>query len=215
MFNSEHIVQSGGLAAVTLIIFAESGLLIGLILPGDSLLLAAGVFAGRGKLPIDWLVGLVVVAAILGYQVGYVFGERIGPRLFKHSDGVLFRKEYVAKIETFFKKYGAATVTLARFIAHVRTLVSIVAGASRMDKRRYFFYNVIGAVLWGAGLTLLGYWLGSSVPNVDHYIIPAILISLVIIYSFTFWQLLKNPSRRRNLRQGLKEDWNYFFKRKS
>ncbi len=214
MLNSEHIIQSGGLLAIGFIIFAESGLLIGLILPGDSLLLAAGVFAGRGKLPIDWLVSLVVVAAIVGYQVGYVFGERIGPRVFKRSDGFLFRKEYVNRIEKFFDKYGAATVILARFIAHVRTLVSIVAGASRMDKRRYFVYNVIGAVLWGAGLTLLGYWLGSSVPNVDHYIIPAILISLVVIYSFTFWQLLKNPSRRRNLRQGLKEDWNYFFKRK-
>ncbi len=211
MFNAEHIVQVGGLLAVTLIVFAESGLLIGLILPGDSLLLAAGVFAGRGKLPIVWLVALVIIAAIIGYEVGYEFGKKIGPRLFKRNDGFLFREEYMGRTEKFFKKYGPATVVLARFVAHVRTLLSIIAGASSMDRRQYFIYNVTGSVLWGGGLTLLGYWLGSRVPNVDKYIIISVVVTLGALYAFTLWQLLKNPARRRNLRTGLKEDYRYFF----
>lgn len=214
MFNSEHIVQTGGLLAVSLMIFAESGLLIGIILPGDSLLLAAGLFAGRGKLPIVWLIALVILAAIIGYEVGYSFGKKIGPNLFKRKDGFLFREEYISRTEKFFDKYGPITVVGARFIAHVRTLVSLIAGASSMNRRRYFVYNVIGAVLWGGGLTLLGYWLGSNVPNIDTYIIPGVIVTLAILYAFTIWQLTKTPERRRNLRKGLKEDWNYFFKRK-
>lgn len=211
MFNAEHIVQVGGLLAVTLIVFAESGLLIGLVLPGDSLLLAAGVFAGRGKLPIVWLVVLVIIAAIIGYEVGYEFGKKIGPRLFKRKDGFLFREEYMGRTEKFFNKYGPLTVVLARFVAHVRTLLSIIAGASSMDRRRYFIYNVTGSVLWGGGLTLLGYWLGSRVPNIDKYIIISVVASLGALYAFTLWQLLKSPARRRNLRSGLKEDYQYFF----
>jgi membrane-associated protein len=211
MFNVEHILQAGGLLAVALIVFAESGLLIGLILPGDSLLLAAGVFAGRGRLPIEWLIPLVIIAAIIGYEVGYEFGKKIGPKMFKRKNGFLFREEYMGRTEKFFNKYGPFTVVLARFVAHVRTLVSIIAGASNMDRRRYFIYNVIGSVLWGGGLILVGYWLGSRVPNVDKYIIISVIITLAALYGFTLWQLLKNPERRRNLKTGLKEDYDYFF----
>lgn len=213
MFDAQHIVETGGLLVVTLMIFAESGLLIGIILPGDSLLIAAGLLAGRGRLPIDWLVVLVVIAAIVGYEVGYEFGKRIGPNLFKRKDGFLFREEYIGRTEKFFAKYGPITVVAARFIAHVRTLVSLIAGASNMNRRRYFIYNVIGAVLWGAGLTLLGYWLGTNVPNIDNYIIPVVLITLVVLYGFTLWQLTKTPERRRKLKRGVREDWNYFFGR--
>ena len=215
MFNSEHIVQTGGLLVVSLMIFAESGLLVGIILPGDSLLLAAGVFAGKGKLPIVWLIALVIISAIIGYEVGYSIGRRIGPRLFKRNDGFLFRKEYIDRTRVFFEKYGLATMVLARFIANVRTIVSAVAGASRMNRGRYFLYNVIGAILWGGGVTLLGYWLGANVPNIDKYIIPAVIVALIILYAFTLWQLTKSPERRRNLKKGLREDWNYFFRRKS
>jgi membrane-associated protein len=213
MFNTETIVQTGGLLAVTLIIFAESGLLIGIILPGDSLLLAAGVIAGRGNLPIHWLIFLVIIAAIIGYEVGYMFGKRLGPGLFKRKDGFLFKEEYLAKTENFFNKYGPVTVVLARFVAHVRTLVSLIAGASNMDRRKYFIYNVIGAVLWGGGLTLLGYYLGSRVPNVDHYIIPVVLATLVVLYGITLWHLTKTAEKRKALKTGLRQDWDYFFGR--
>ena len=165
VLNVDNIVQTGGLLVIGLMIFAESGLLIGIILPGDSLLLAAGVFAGKGRLPIGWLLPIVIIAAIIGYEVGYGIGKRIGPRLFKRSDGFLFRKEYIAKTETFFHKYGAATIILARFVANVRTLVSAIAGASLMNRRNYFIYNVIGAVVWGGGVTLLGTGWATTYPT--------------------------------------------------
>src|SRR4051812_16292359 len=138
MFDVNHIIEVGGLLIVTLIIFAESGILLGIILPGDSLLIAAGVFAGRGKLPIELLLPMVIAAAIVGYEVGYVFGKRIGPGLFKRKDGFLFKEEYLGRTEEFFNKYGPVTVVAARFIAHVRTLVSLIAGASNMNRRKYF-----------------------------------------------------------------------------
>jgi membrane-associated protein len=215
VLNADNIVQTGGLLAIALMIFAESGLLVGIILPGDSLLLAAGVFAGKGKLPIAWLIVLVIIAAIIGYEVGYSIGRKIGPKLFKRSDGFLFREEYIGRTAKFFTKYGAATIILARFIANVRTLVSAIAGASNMNRRNYFIYNVIGAVLWGGGVTLLGYWLGTNVPNIDKYIIPLVLIALALMYAVTIWQLTKSPERRRNLKKGLREDWNYFFKHRT
>jgi membrane-associated protein len=214
MFDVNHIIQAGGLLIVTLIIFAESGILLGIILPGDSLLIAAGVFAGRGKLPIELLLPLVIAAAIVGYEVGYIFGKRIGPGLFKRKDGFLFKEEYLGRTEEFFNKYGPVTVVAARFIAHVRTLVSLIAGASNMNRRKYFLYNVIGAFLWAGGLTLLGYWLGSRVPNIDKYIIPVVILTLLILYAFTIWQLAKTPARRKALKKGLREDWDYFFKSK-
>ncbi len=215
MFNVDEIIRTGGLLVIALMIFAESGLLIGIILPGDSLLLAAGVFAGRGKLPIEWLLPMVIIAAILGYEVGYTIGQRIGPRLFKRKDGFLFREEYITKTEQFFGKYGAVTLVLARFVANVRTLVSAIAGASNMNRRKYTTYNIIGAVLWGGGVTLLGYWLGANVPNIDKLIIPAVIIALVIVYAITLWHVARTPEKRRNLKKGLAEDFNYFFRNKN
>jgi membrane-associated protein len=219
MFNVSHLLQTSseiiGLVLVTAMIFAESGLLLGIVLPGDSLLLAAGVFAGKGKLPIGWLIVLVVLAAIIGYEVGYHIGRRIGPRLFKRDDGFLFRKEYIDRTRSFLEKYGFATVVLGRFIANVRTIISAVAGAGQMNRQRYFLYNVIGAILWGAGVTLLGYWLGSNVPDIDKYIIPLVIAALLILYAVTVWQLTKSPERRRKLKKGLKEDWDYFFGQKN
>ncbi|MBX4197265.1 DedA family protein [Candidatus Saccharibacteria bacterium] len=206
------IVQTGGILAVAAIIFAESGLLIGFFLPGDTLLLTAGLFAGQGKIPILWLIISVVLAAIIGYQVGYIFGERIGPKLFKRKDGILLREDYIERTNKFFDKYGAVTVVAARFIAHVRTFVSVIAGAGHMNKRAFLTYNIIGAVLWGSGLTLIGYWLGSNVSNVDQYFFPVVIGGLIAIYMVTFWGLAKNPQRRAAFKKGLKEDFDYFFR---
>jgi len=214
MFDVHSIVQTGGILAVAAIIFAESGLLIGFFLPGDTLLLTAGLFAGQGKIPLIPLLICVILAAIIGYQVGYLFGKRAGPKLFKRKSGILLREDYIERTEEYFKKYGAATIIAARFIAHVRTFVSVIAGAGRMDKRAYFITNVIGAVLWGGSITLLGYWLGSSVSNVDRYFFPVIVIGLVLIYIVTLWGLAKSPQRRAALRKGIREDWDYFFHHK-
>jgi membrane-associated protein len=214
VFDVDTIIRTGGLLAIAAIVFAESGILIGLVLPGDSLLIAAGLFAADGKLPIEWLIPIVIVAAIVGYEVGYVFGERVGPKIFKRKGGFLFREEYMGRTEKFFEKYGAITVLGARFIAHVRTLVSVIAGASHMDRRKYTFFNIVGAILWGGGLTFLSYWLGTRVSNIDRYVIPVVLASLIILYSFTIWKLAQTPEKRRNLKKGLKEDWDYFVRHK-
>ena len=215
MFDVHTIVQTGGLLAVAAIIFAESGILLGLILPGDTLLLTAGLFAGQGKLPIVWLVATVIFSAVAGYEVGYIFGSRVGPKVFKRKDGILFREEYVDRTRGYFEKYGPATIVLARFIAHIRTLVSIIAGTGEMNRRTYFIYNVIGAVLWGGGITMLGYWLGSRVPNVDKYFFPVIIAGLIAIYIVVLWGLLKDPRRRHGLKKGLKEDFDYFIRGKN
>lgn len=215
ILDVDTIIQTGGLIAICLIIFAECGLLVGLLFPGDSLLLAAGLFAAQGKLPIFWLVVSVVLASIVGYQVGYAFGERLGPKMFKRKEGVLFRKEYIEKTRYFFERYGKITIVLARFIAHVRTFVSLIAGAGHMDKRSYLIYNIIGGILWGAGLTLLGYGLGTTVPNIDDFFVPALLVFFVLFYSVIIWGLLKSPARRRNLWSGLKSDLRYIFGRET
>lgn len=214
MFDVNDIIRTGGLLAIAAIVFAESGLLIGIILPGDSLLIAAGLFAADGKLPIGWLVPLVIVSAFIGYEVGYSFGEKAGPKIFKRKNGFLFREEYISSTEKFFDKYGPITVLAARFVAHVRTLVSVIAGASHMRRRKYTFYNVIGAVLWGGGVTLLSYWLGTRIPDIDRYVIPGVIICLLLLYGFTIWKLAQTPAKRRRLVQGVKEDWDYFFRHK-
>jgi membrane-associated protein len=214
MLNVNDIIQAGGLLAVGFIIFAESGLLIGFFLPGDTLLLAAGLFASQGKLPLGWLLITVILAAVIGYQVGYKIGEKAGPKVFKRKGGILFREDYVERTNLFLAKYGGATVVAARFIAHVRTFVSVIAGAGRMNKREYLIYNILGATLWGAGITLLGYLLGNTVPNIDKYFLPFIIIALVIIYIAAFWGLAKDPARRRAFRQGIQEDIDFFFRHK-
>ncbi len=211
VFDVDMIIKTGGILAITLIVFAECGLLVGIVLPGDSLLLAAGVFAGRGHLPLDWLIVMVVLASIVGYEVGYSFGKKIGPKLFSRKDGFLFREEYIGRTEVFFKRYGAATLIAGRFVAHIRTLIPLIAGASRMDRKKFFSFNIAGALLWGGGLILLGYFLGVRVPNIDYYIIPVVVATLVILYGFTLWHLLCTPRKRQQLKAGIKQDWDYFF----
>ncbi|HEX5395175.1 MAG TPA: DedA family protein [Candidatus Saccharimonadales bacterium] len=212
MFDVNTIVETGGLLAVALIIFAECGILLGFFLPGDTLLLAAGLFAARGKMSIFWLVFTVIFAAIIGYEVGYMLGRRAGPKIFNRHDGFLFRKEYMGHAEKFFDKYGGLTVVVARFVAHVRTFVSVIAGASNMNRKQFFAFNVIGSVLWAGSITLAGYWLGVNVPNIDKILVPLVIVALILFYTVGLWQLLKTPQRRHRLKTGLKEDWNYFFR---
>lgn len=166
----EALIQSGGLLLVTLIIFAESGLLIGFFLPGDTLLFTAGFFAAQGKLPLGWLILCTTIAAIVGDNVGYTIGERTGPRIFRKKDGMFFRQDYIEKAEDFYERHGGKTIILARFVPVVRTFAPVVAGVGKMPRKRFFFYNVIGGVLWAAGVTLLGYWLGSKIPNIVRHL---------------------------------------------
>ncbi|MBU6320936.1 MAG: VTT domain-containing protein [Patescibacteria group bacterium] len=176
------IVRAGGYAGVALLVFAESGLLIGIFLPGDSLLFAAGLLAGSGLLRYLPLATVVALAAILGDTVGYWFGRRVGSALFKRPDSRLFKREYLERTERFYTTYGPRAVLLARFVPIVRTLAPVLAGVARMRYATFLSYNMLGGIIWGAGVVSLGYFLGTAVPGIQHYVLP---ISLgIIVVSF-------------------------------
>lgn len=214
LLSVDSIVQSGGILAISLIIFAESGLLIGFFLPGDTLLLAAGLLASQDKLPIPILLVCVIIAAIAGYHLGYIIGERAGPRIFRRKDGVLFRQEYIKSAELFSKKHGGKAVLLARFLAVVRTIVPVVAGMGKMDKRKFTTYNVIGAIIWTTSIILGSYWLGNQFPNLDKFIIPLLILAMVLTTGSILWQFARNSRKRHELRLAIREEYNYFFKKK-
>ncbi|MFB7274011.1 DedA family protein [Streptomyces sp. NPDC056244] len=179
--DPDYLIGTFGLIGVLVIVFAESGLLIGFFLPGDSLLFTTGLLVTSGTLghPL-WLVcTLVVLAAIIGDQVGYLFGRKVGPALFKRPDSRLFKQENVEKAHEFFEKYGPKSLVLARFVPVVRTFTPIIAGVSRMNYRSFIIFNVIGGTLWGAGVTLLGAALGKI--EFVHKNIEMILILIVLI----------------------------------
>lgn len=169
------------------IIFAETGLLIGFFLPGDSMLFTAGLLVATGTIQVNiWvLTALIIVAAIIGNQVGYLIGSKAGPALFNKPDSKLFKRENVESAHAFFEKHGGKALILARFVPIIRTFVPVIVGVAQMSKRKFFTYNVIGAVLWGGGVTLLGYLLGDKVPwvkdNLDIIFIAIVLISVIPI----------------------------------
>ncbi|MER5178959.1 VTT domain-containing protein [Streptomyces sp. NPDC002896] len=179
--DPDYLLNTFGIWGLLLIVFAESGLLIGFFLPGDSLLFTTGLLITSKQLdfPLWGAIGLICLAAILGDQAGYMFGKKVGPALFTRPDSRLFKQENVVKAHEFFEKYGPKSLVLARFVPIVRTFTPIIAGVSGMRYRSFLIFNVIGGVLWGAGVTLLGSWLG----NIDfvHKNIEAILILIVLI----------------------------------
>lgn len=189
--NPTHLIQSFGTLGLIGIIFAETGLLIGFFLPGDSLLVTAGVLAsGTAKdhhgLHLNLAVILVgcFVAASVGAEVGYFIGRKAGPSLFTRPRSRLFKPEYVAKAQGYFDRFGNRTIVLARFIPIVRTFANPVAGVGQMDLREFTVFNVIGAALWTVGVTLLGYFIGNSVKDV--YLIPAVVVVSLIPIAVEF-----------------------------
>jgi membrane-associated protein len=181
MLDPEHLLETFGTIGLFLIIFAESGLLIGFFLPGDSLLFTAGLLSSTGDMPaLPILLVVTFVAAVLGDQIGYLFGARVGPSLFRRPDSRLFKQEYVEKAQSYFDDHGPKTIVLARFVPIVRTFAPIVAGVGRMHYRTFVSYNLLGGLLWAVGVTTLGYVLGESVPNIDRYLLPAIAVIVLI-----------------------------------
>jgi membrane-associated protein len=176
----ETLVRLGGLTAMTCIIFAETGLLVGFFLPGDSLLVTAGVFAGAGQLDIVHLNAVLIVAAIAGDTVGYWFGRKTGPALFRRPKSLLFNPDHLRRAHDFYEKHGGKTIVLARFMPIIRTFAPIVAGMGRMAYRRFLLFNVFGGALWVLSITLIGYFLG-QVPGVREHI--EIVIVTVIFLS--------------------------------
>ena len=187
------IIKTGGYLGLALLVFAESGLLIGIFLPGDSLLFVAGLLAAGGFLAFGPLALIVVVAAILGDSVGYWFGANIGDNLFKRKDSRFFKQAYVTRTQDFFATYGGRAIILARFVPIVRTIAPVLAGVGSMRYRRFLSYNALGGFLWGAGVVSLGFFLGSVIPESDKYVLP---ISLVIIV-LSFLPILMNLFRSR------------------
>ena len=181
------------------IIFAESGLLIGFFLPGDSLLFTTGFLASKGLLNIYVLVIVYFLGAVLGDSVGYAFGHKIGKRLFKKEDSIFFHKDNLLKAKTFYEKYGKKTIILARFIPIVRTFAPIVAGIGDMHYITFLTYNIIGGILWAIGLPVAGYFLGSLIPDVDKYLIPIVGIIIVISLIPTVYHLAKNEHSRKGI----------------
>ncbi|MDQ0933158.1 DedA family protein [Streptomyces turgidiscabies] len=202
--DPDYLLDQFGIWGLLLIVFAESGLLIGFFLPGDSLLFTAGLLITAGTLdfPLWGAIALICLAAILGDQAGYMFGKKVGPSLFNRPDSRLFKQENVTKAHEFFEKYGPKSLILARFVPIVRTFTPIIAGVSGMKYRSFLTFNIIGGVLWGAGVTLLGSWLGNIdfvKKNIEPILLLIVLISVVpIIIEFARArsQAKKNPPQQ-------------------
>jgi membrane-associated protein len=188
--NPVAILEAGGYIGLALIIFAESGLLFGVIFPGDSLLFAAGLLAAGGYFNPGILAIVVVISAIAGDTVGYWFGHEVGSRFLLRKDSLIFKREYIERTQKFFKKYGARAVVFARFIPVVRTVSPILAGVGNMRYKRFFFYNALGGFSWGAGMIALGFFLGALIPGSVHYVLPLSVLILVVSFLPIFFNIV-------------------------
>jgi membrane-associated protein len=219
-FDLQELIKWAGVFGVAAIIFAESGLLIGFFLPGDSLLFTAGFLVQIGVLPfnIHLLVFILFVAAVLGDSVGYTFGRRVGRKLFDRPNSRLFKQDHLAKAEAFYEKYGGKTIIMARFIPVVRTFAPIVAGTAKMHYRTFLSYNIVGGILWAAGITYLGYFLGDVFTNrlgldIDQVILPAVAIIILISIMPPAYHIFKDKEQRRALWDGTKRQFTVLFKK--
>lgn len=189
--NLPELVKTIGYLGVMGIIFAESGLLVGFFLPGDSLLFTAGLLASQGYLHIAWLIGLTFIAAVVGDNVGYAFGKKVGPRIFSREDSRFFHKDNLRKAQEFYDAHGPGTIVLARFMPFVRTFAPILAGVGTMKYQTFFTYNLLGGALWTIGLNLAGYYLGKVIPGVDRYLLPIVVLIVLVSVAPSFIKWLK------------------------
>jgi membrane-associated protein len=197
-----HLVQVGGYVGLTAIIFSETGLLVGFFLPGDSLLVTAGLLGSQPQFGLNvFVLGVILtVAAVLGNSLGYMIGKYSGPRLFTKDDSLLFKKKHLFAAEAFYAKHGGKTLVIARFMPIVRTFVPVVAGMARMPFRSYTAYNVLGAVLWIWSMLFIGYFLGRLIPGVEHHIEKVIIfvIFLSLLPGIISW--LRERSKTKALK---------------
>ena len=203
-FDLTALIRSLGYIGLFIAIFAESGLLVGAILPGDSLLFTAGFLASQGVLNFPILLIVVFSAAVLGDNVGYATGNRYGDKVFKKDDSLVFNKEYIRKSQDFFERHGGKALILARFTPIVRTFAPILAGVGNMHYRKFFAYNLVGAFLWAVGISSLGYFLGNAIPNVDHYILPAIAVIILVSVAPSVVHILNDKKNRDAPRSSVK-----------
>ncbi len=180
MFDLVTLIKTFGYLGIFSIVFAESGLLIGFFLPGDSLLFTAGFLASQGYLNVALLALLSFIAAVSGDSTGYYLGKKFGPKVFTRENSIVLSRDHIQRAERFYTKYGPKTIVLARFLPVIRTIAPLMAGVGSMRYSTFLSYNVIGGVLWAIGVPLIGYFLGNVVPNVDRYLIPIILAIIIL-----------------------------------
>ena len=181
LYDVEGLIRWGGTFLVCVVVFVETGLFVGFFLPGDSLLVSAGIFAATGHLNLAWLLLSVSLCAVVGDQVGYAIGRKAGQALYRREDSLIFRRRHLERAHEFYEKYGAKTIVIARFVPIVRTFAPAVAGAANMNYRQFVTYNVMGGLLWVWSMLLGGFWLGSAIPNISRNI--HLVIGIVVLLS--------------------------------
>ena len=199
--SPDYLIDTFGTIGVIAVVFAES--CFAFFLPGDSLLVAAGFLASQGKIstPLPLLCLGITLAAIAGNQVGYLFGRRVGPALFTRRNSRLFRQEHLEKTHAYFEKNGPKTIVIARFVPIVRTFACVIAGVAKMDYRLFLTYNIVGAVLWGTGVTVIGWglgkWLGEAI-DIDKYLLPFIAVVILLSFIPFFIEIYKAKKDKTN-----------------
>jgi membrane-associated protein len=179
----KELIRSGGAPLICGIVFIETGFFVGFFLPGDSLLITAGIFSAAGVIPLKWLLAPVMACAIVGDQIGYWIGRSLGPALYKKEDSLLFRRSHLQRAHEFYEKYGGRAVILARFVPIVRTFCPPVTGAAKMPYSRYLLFDICGGTLWVGTMILGGFFLGRSVPNIGqrvHYVIIVVAVLSIL-----------------------------------
>jgi membrane-associated protein len=179
-YSLDALIQWGGYVLLVAIVFAETGLLIGCFLPGDSLLITAGLLAAAGHLNIWGINVLLMAAAIIGDSVGYAIGARLGPHIFTREKSLLFNPKHVVRTQHFYEKYGPKTIVIARFVPIIRTFAPVLAGVGAMRYRRFLTYNVLGGIGWVASMSWAGYLLGHAVPNISKHMHLLVIVIIVL-----------------------------------
>ena len=192
----DDLIRWGGYVVLVGIVFTETGLLVGFFLPGDSLLITAGLVAAAGGLNIWWINGLLSVAAVVGDSVGYAIGARLGPRLFTRERSWLFNPRHVERTRRFYARHGAKTIVIARFVPIIRTFAPVVAGVGQMPYRRFLLYNIAGGVGWVTSMTWAGFLLGRAIPNIAEYIHVVVIVVIVLSVIPIVVEILKERRRR-------------------
>ncbi len=198
VYNVPELIRIVGFYGLILIVFAETGLLVGFFLPGDSLLITAGLFAARGDFNIVTLQLALIPAAVIGNATGYWIGRRTGTALYSRPDSLLFRRAHVQMTHEYYERHGGKTIVLAQFIPILRTFAPVVAGVGDMGYRRFATYNVVGAIAWISSMTLAGYTLGNLVPNIEsriHYVV-AVVIGLSLLPPAIAWLRGRNRNNK-------------------
>lgn len=197
MFDVNHLIAVGGLLILGLFLFAEVGLFLGFFLPGDTLLLTAGIFAMQGKLPLIGVILVGMVAAIAGDNSAYFIGRKAGPRVFKKENSVILNPRHIVQAEAFYEKHGSKTVLVAHFLPVVRTFTPLLGGVAKMPYKKFFIFDAIGDGAWAISLTLLGYYVASRIHNIDHYILIVVVVVVICSASPTIYRYIKYLRNKR------------------